>query len=309
MDTKTVEEFKKSYESFTIMLKTNPKYQNMSKIIHETLPEYKLSVTNIRLHEEHKLPQDTAARLIYILSQYHRNTKLFQNREGLLTRSLFKIIVMAYGYCQGEKSRQNTLRQVITDYYVKEGFATLPPKEEVDDLISLILNHFTQQAKIHLIPVEQYLNKTMAYVEHQVNKNKAVAIDMKYLSYSFRHYKTTCTRHEVAKQKFQILTSHHIDRDKMIRTLPSIYVQGCDAQIVMAFIAITKKLNAILTSQGLAPIYIKSNHDSFYINAQYSYFLVPLIQKSYNTIHDLERPWAITKSQDIPCSNPHCIVH
>lgn len=232
----------------------------------------------------------------------------------LLNRKLFKHIVMAYGYCQGSRSREHTFKELICNHYKSCGYPTIPLAETIlNELTKELNSFFVAYATNHLSTVKDFLYCMHEYAKQSKNKVQA---KYQFLSWELIIYKQSYSRHKFYIDKvthnFQLNFNHGIDKHAINTTLPSIFIQGLDAHIVHMLYYILKKINQKLRAAGLCEIQIYTNHDNFAINAQYAHFLIPIMQQIYDTIDDLalEIP-GLNKEilKPVKCRNPNVLQH
>lgn len=296
----TTKEFKEMYDKISHKLKDAEGISEITK--------FHFPTTN--LSKEVYLNQSTDP-LLLTVREYYNHTSLYAKiPRKLLTRKLFKVIVMALGYSQGIESRRRSLIGQITEHYISEGLVAIPLTDnELTKLVNLISWFFTLIANQQLQTVQQFLKITQSYVESQPEK---VTMKLEYLEWSLHIVKQKGSRHRVnvgpKMHHFQINYKFGVDKEQAGVTFPSIFVQGIDAHIVQTLIEKVSELNKELVKEGLPEIRLSVNHDNYGINVQYAHILIPLVREAYNSINKLSyKGMELPAGKNIKCINPNFI--
>ena len=226
---------------------------------------------------------------------------------------------MPYGYGQGDKSRNETLREYVKDFYSEKGYSTLSYAKETQ-LVNFVLNIFKTIVEPNLKAIKNFLTIMGEYCE---TVNYKVNIKTPYLSWSFLENQMNFSRHSVgitkkgnktqAEHKFVLYHNFGIDPHKIRTTVNSILIQGFDATMVQNILDRTSQINKELKAAGFPTISFVMNHDTFELNSQYAIFLEPLIMLAYNFLNSLELPKSLNllnkHKKTINCTNPNCAKH
>lgn len=143
---------------------------------------------------------------------------------------------------------------------------------------------------------------------------------MPYLRWTLFIKETDFTRHEFQygknnkKVKFTIYHSFGINHQEMATTLPAVYTQGAEVNILFTVIKEVRTINKLLEKESIPKIKLSFNQDNFGISMPYAHLLIYLVLKGYNDLNTMELNNEITgildtKKHKIICRGNKLIKH
>lgn len=134
--TQSDEDFTKLYRKLELQLITTDNGNLKNRII-----AFRFPVTNDKPINERITSENQVFNALSKIKDYFtEKTILDKVPEKFFTRKLFKTATMAYGYSEGEHSRMEGFRNLITELFTAEGYSSIPLNAYEINFLAISLN-------------------------------------------------------------------------------------------------------------------------------------------------------------------------
>lgn len=163
--------------------------------LYDKLNNFKFQLPSDIREIENMSFKDKLYKTLFKLREYTQDTLLYEKLPpNLLHRKLVKVIVMAFGYSQGDLGRIDTLVEQIQKFFMDNGYSKVPlTEDEVKYLATYINGQFHKTRYSDLAGVTEFMKIITDFTK---DKDK-IEVNMLFLNWCMRLVKKIEFRHNV----------------------------------------------------------------------------------------------------------------